>query len=148
MYQDVKVQKGFTVKHIISASLMCLRWFDSKNWAEVECGPKTSVILELQLWKNNLWDHLIRISPFPPSPVAFRETEARKMKRITHRPVTTVSVYSHNAREATPNFFLFSCIQSQLKTKSKLIKRENEITRYFGSNIDLEAAAAVSSFVV
>lgn len=71
------------------------------------------------------------------------------MKRITHRPVTTVSVYSDNAGEATPNFFfLFSCIQSQLKTKSKLIKRENEITRYFGSNIDLEAAAAVSSFVV
>lgn len=66
MYQDVKVQKGFIVKHIISASLMFLRWFDSKNWAEVECEPKMSVILELQLWKNNLWDHLIQISPFLP----------------------------------------------------------------------------------
>lgn len=54
MYQDVKVQKGFIVKQIISASLMFLRWFDGKNRAEVECGPKTSVILELQLGKNNL----------------------------------------------------------------------------------------------
>lgn len=123
MYQDVKVQKGFIVKHIISACLMFLRWFDSKNWAEVECERKTSVILELQLWKNNLWDHLIQISPFPPSPVAFRETEARKMKRLTHLPVTTLSVYSDNAREATPNFFfilLYSkSIKNQIQTDQK-----------------------------
>lgn len=124
MYQDVKVQKGFIVKHIISASLMFLRWVDSKKWAEVECEPKTSVILELQLWKNNLWDHLIQISPFPPSPVAFRETEARKMKRITHLPVTIVSVYSGNAREATPNFFFFillysKSIKNQIQTDQK-----------------------------
>lgn len=39
MYQDVRVQKDFIVKHIISASFMFLRWFDSKNWAEKECEP-------------------------------------------------------------------------------------------------------------
>lgn len=38
MYQDVRVQKDFIVKHI-SASFMFLRWFDSKNWAEKECEP-------------------------------------------------------------------------------------------------------------
>lgn len=99
MYQGIRVQKSFNLKHCLPPP------YCSRDGLIVKSGREWGVHLRLgPSWNHSSGRILETIGSKPgllPSQGAFRETESRKSKRASHQPVTTLETLPS---EATPIF--------------------------------------------